>query len=287
MKYLIINADDFGFAHEINMAVKECLAGKFISDCSIMAQGGAFNEAVDILKSNGTACCGVHLTLTGDMRPAASETISARTIIKKDGKFLSSYTSLGVRYLFNMINFNEVYRELKAQIKKVADTGLKVTHLDSHEHVHMFPRIFNIVVRLAEEFDIKFIRIPKESVSVITNGVSIKGILRLAALRCMIFFSGFVKKPWDIKFNNAFLGHYHSGNINARIINFLVKNVKNGLTELAVHPAAVTDDFIKRFPWYRRSGVEFNSILDKKWLSTLRDSDIRLVSYGDMVKLTL
>ena len=45
---------------------------------------------------------------------------------------------------------NAVYKELKDQIKKVLSDGIKLSHFDSHEHIHHSPWLFKIITVLGK-----------------------------------------------------------------------------------------------------------------------------------------
>ena len=59
-------------------------------------------------------------------------------------------------------HLKEVKNELSAQIEKILDCGIKISHIDSHQHLHVLPKIFDLTLELANHYKIKFIRFPKE-----------------------------------------------------------------------------------------------------------------------------
>jgi predicted glycoside hydrolase/deacetylase ChbG (UPF0249 family) len=69
------------------------------------------------------------------------------------------YTTFLPLYLARVIPIAAIERELRAQIERVLATGLRVTHLNGHQHLHLLPRVFGLVARLAREYGIPYVRI--------------------------------------------------------------------------------------------------------------------------------
>ena len=133
MRYIIINADDFGRHAEINRAVKQGLVHGCLRSATVMPGGAAFARAIDI----------------------------ARHHVAEDGRFLPDHTALLRRYLKGGVNLEEVRRELAAQLRKVEATGVPISHVDSHQHMHTLPGIIDIVLDLAVSARIGAVRAPR------------------------------------------------------------------------------------------------------------------------------
>ena len=64
--------------------------------------------------------------------------------------------------LLGRIDDAEVEAELRRQIERLLAAGLRLVHANSHQHLHVLPRIFEIVLRLAEEYRIPWVRVPRD-----------------------------------------------------------------------------------------------------------------------------
>jgi predicted glycoside hydrolase/deacetylase ChbG (UPF0249 family) len=281
MKKLIINVDDVGFADEINKAVKECYLQNVISSVSIMPGGDFFDEAVTMLKDINKTEVGVHLTLTGKAHPCASIN-DINTILNRDKTFYNNYFEFMKYYFLNKINMSEIYLELKSQISKVKKTGLEITHLDSHEHVHMFPKVLHLVLKLAKEFNIPHIRFPNERFSTYSFKFTIKDMLRHLGLKLFCLNAKTIIKDGNVKFNNNFWGHFHSGRIDNEILSFIIKNISQGINELGIHPAVKSEKFIGNFPWYKNAHIELETLLSEKWKEIIVQNNISIVSHSNL-----
>jgi len=116
------------------------------------------------IKENPELGVGIHLCLV-DQFPA-SDPVHIPTLVNAEGRLFPSY-GLFVRHFFlGKIDLADIRRELEAQISTAIEGGITPTHLDSHQHLHLLPRIGRLVFDLSRKYGIKRIRIPAESVLV-------------------------------------------------------------------------------------------------------------------------
>lgn len=136
-KILIVNSDDFGLSHSINQGIVKCFKDGIVTSASILTNGKAFEEAVMLTKENHLNT-GIHLTLTDGQPVSKSKYIP--TLVDKNTYFPRSYVDFSLPYFRLKISSKDVETEFRAQIEKFLETGLKPTHVDGHQHIHMFPR---------------------------------------------------------------------------------------------------------------------------------------------------
>ncbi|MFP5246178.1 MAG: carbohydrate deacetylase, partial [Thermoanaerobaculia bacterium] len=149
MKRLIVTADDVGLHRGMNDGAFVAHREGIVTACSVVASGAAFDDAVTRLRDLSALEVGVHLTL-----------VEERSLTGM--RFPRKYTSFVPLYLARAISLSAIETELRAQIERVLATGLRVTHLNGHQHLHLLPRIFRVVARLAEEYAIPYVRIVNE-----------------------------------------------------------------------------------------------------------------------------
>jgi predicted glycoside hydrolase/deacetylase ChbG (UPF0249 family) len=140
VKRLIVTADDVGLDRGMTAGAIEAHRHGIVTACSIVANGREFDDAVARLRDTPSLEVGVHLTLVEE------RALTTGVAMPRDY----------VRFLLSRPR--NVEPELRAQIEKVLATGLRVTHLNSHQHLHMWPRIRRVVSRLATEYSIQFVR---------------------------------------------------------------------------------------------------------------------------------
>src|SRR4051812_19361415 len=60
---LVVNADDFGFAHDVNRGILQAHAHGILTATTLMANGTAFEDAVRLAREHPTLDVGCHLVL--------------------------------------------------------------------------------------------------------------------------------------------------------------------------------------------------------------------------------
>ena len=157
---VIFNADDFGLCASINRGVIASHHEGIVRAASLICTGDAFDEAADYARKNPSLDLGLHLSLV-DGTPVGSPS-TVPTLIGTDGFFHPNYGSFLRRYITGKIAVVEIETEFRAQLRKVLDAGLRISHIDSHQHLHVLPAILEIVTRLAGEHGIPAVRLPDE-----------------------------------------------------------------------------------------------------------------------------
>ncbi|MEG0327094.1 MAG: chitin disaccharide deacetylase [Erysipelothrix sp.] len=146
MGKVIFNADDFGYSRGMNYAIVDSHRLGILTSTTLMAGMPGFDHAVSLAKENPDLGIGVHLTLTCGYPLLKTH----ETIVDEDGMFKKLSYFEGD----NLYDIQEVYEEWDTQIKKVIDAGIKPTHLDSHHHVHSFPKQYEVIVELARKYNL-------------------------------------------------------------------------------------------------------------------------------------
>jgi predicted glycoside hydrolase/deacetylase ChbG (UPF0249 family) len=158
---LILNADDFGLTAGINRAIGELNSAGVLTSATLMASGAAFDDAVAVANAHATLGVGCHVVLTDGV--PVSPPASIPSLIGPDGKsFRPSLTSFLRALFLGRIRADDVAREALAQIQKLQRAGVRVTHIDTHKHTHLFPAIARPILDVAESAGITAIRNPFE-----------------------------------------------------------------------------------------------------------------------------
>ncbi|MFC6647467.1 ChbG/HpnK family deacetylase [Granulicella cerasi] len=160
-KRLILNADDFGLTHGINRAVEELHQAGALTSATLMANGPAFEDAVEIAQRNPGLGIGCHVVLTDGI--PVSHPADIPTLLGPDGKtFRSSLVDFLLAVLRGRVSERDIAREAHAQITKLQRAGLDLTHVDTHKHTHTLPGVARPLLFVAERCRIGAIRSPFE-----------------------------------------------------------------------------------------------------------------------------
>lgn len=159
-RQVIVTADDFGRNSSINAAVIQAHRQGILTSASLMVTGDAVEEAVALAKETPTLAVGLHLVVV-DGRPALPPERIPH-LVDASGRFSSDLVRSGLFYYTNPVAQRELAEEIAAQFARFAATGLPLTHVDGHTHMHVHPVIFRLLLPLAQEYGAKGIRLPQD-----------------------------------------------------------------------------------------------------------------------------
>lgn len=284
MKILIINADDLGLSEGVNEAVMKCLNAGVVTGVSMMASGRCFKEAAEMLKSSGHGEVGAHLTLTGALPPVTEDVSKISTILDADGFFYKGYMPFAKRYFSGKVDAGHIYEEFRAQVEAILACGLRVTHLDSHEHIHALPGIFRVTMAIARDLGIKYVRVPSENVLMLFDRFSLKDALRYCVLKPFAVVSKMVIRNVKLVSNEAFLGHARSGRIDDKAILHMADRLSPGINELAVHLAVPDARLVEESPWHAGAEAEMDVLMNGKWKAALEDKGIDILPHTEAMR---
>ena len=157
MRRLIVNADDFGYTQGVNRAIAEAHLHGIVTSSTLMANGRAFAEAVQLARTVPRLSVGCHLVLTdGDpvLPPAQLPSLTSGAYFRDGmGKFAA-------RAIVGSINGDQITAEATAQIRKIQSAEIAVSHIDTHKHTHLFPKVLRPILRAAAACGVRALRNP-------------------------------------------------------------------------------------------------------------------------------
>ncbi len=280
-KQLIINADDFGIHPAVNEAVRKAATEGILTSTSLMAGGDAFDEAVEMARSMPSLGIGIHLTLVGGIKPVLPPS-EVPSLTWDNGVFCHDYGKLIVRDLEGKISLSEVYAEWDAQIQKIMNTGLPITHMDGHQHMHMWPHFYPIARDLAKKYHISCMRVPDEDV---LFGMKDGHIIRWAAKNGLSLLSRMHRpdlKKNHIRTNDHFFGMLYGGHLSPERFAKFILQTKPGITEIMCHPSADTRAMENTFHWGYHGEDELAGLLADINRELIAKKQISLISYRDV-----
>lgn len=240
---LIINADDLGMDPEINDGILFGLGKGYISDVSLMPKGPCAASAAHELLNLGKDHAGIHIDLDALLgwKTGGRELYTRTTLMKmfEDEEFIKTCAL-----------------EARDQIERFLDLNLYPTHIDTHHHVHGFPVIFMMLLELTYEFNIAAMRFSRSGYHLPTR-IDIP-----YDSKTFLHMENLLRKK-DIIFPENYLENASN-----------LFSVKEGITELVVHPSLSGDK-------WRVEELEF--LVSDKGVKRLAQDDIRLVSYKEIL----
>ena len=150
---LIINSDDLGMSQTVNDAIFSLMDQNLLSSATIMSNGNAFEDAVKKATEYKDKSFGIHLNIT-EFAPLTDITVFNEHKMIKNNQF----NGFVPHFLFNKALSDAIYQELEAQVMKRLDCGIKISHIDSHHHIHTYPHLFPVLKKLQKKFRLDKVR---------------------------------------------------------------------------------------------------------------------------------
>ncbi|MGB8801198.1 MAG: ChbG/HpnK family deacetylase [Candidatus Acidiferrales bacterium] len=287
MKSLILNADDFGMTCGVNQGIIRAHREGILTSTTLMANGPAFDDAVDKIEANPKLGVGCHLVLVGGKCVARREEVSS--LADAQGNLPESLPMFVAKLSSGMIPSREIEREIHAQIEKIRDAGIAPTHLDTHKHTHAHPRVMEALGRVAKELGITRVRKPVENLhdswqtmQADEKGISMQ-IVAAGAVRAVAprFFA--IARKYGLTFPDHFLGLAVTGQVSAAALRRMVDTLDEGSTEIMLHPGICDAELVQSGTRLREHReTELAALLDAGVRSALHERGIRLISYREL-----
>lgn len=254
-KTLLIRCDDFGMSHAVNMAFKELMESGLKFSASVMFPCAWYQEAVDILKANPQITVGIHLTLNAEWKNYRWGPIAGRdkvpSLVDKDGYFFPSRST----FFANNPKSEEIEIELRAQIERAINSGIKISYMDYHMGTAVDrPELRVIVEKLAHEYHLGISRYFNEIDTPLIYAVPIPektdSLIRLVE------------------------------NLDPNKINLLVCHIGKDQPELQ---AMIDMNSFGLLEMSKHRDAELNALITAKQQKIFESNGIKLINYSDLI----
>lgn len=283
IKQLIVNADDFGLHTQINNGIIKGYQQGFITSTSIMTSAPAYEHAKKLALENPGLGIGLHLTLVGSVQSVtAPDRLGA--LVDENGLFWPDYAVFAKNFYSGRIKLAAVETELRGQIEKALFDGLRITHLDSHQHTHVLPGINKLVTALCNEYQIKCIRNPQEGY--FFSGGFNAGLGRKVGRNGLSFCAALAKinaDKYKIKYPEHFFGMLAGGNLNEELVGNIIAVLPDGVSEIMTHPGLNKAALAKVYTWNYHWEDELNAFLSEKNKCLLKKHNVSLINFGGLM----
>lgn len=237
---LIVCADDYGLTPGICEGILRCHADGMVTSTSVLAIGPAFAENAARLRDSGLEA-GVHLAVVGEDPPL----LSAReipSIVDRRGLLPRNWRALLGRLVMRAVDPEDVAKEFAAQFRAVRESGLDPVHVNTHQHVHLWPDLANLVIDLARREEVRSIRVPGSGLRTPRGrGVDALG----GRLRRKAEEAGLATTDWFAGLDEA--GHMSASSLHRALR--AAAAARPTYAELVVHPGLQEDPDRARYRW--------------------------------------
>lgn len=247
MLKLIVNADDFGLTRGCNEGIIKSIKKGIVTNTTIMINMPFAEEGINLAKKNGIDQLGIHFNLTCG-KPIS---LDVPSLVNEEGEFYKRFI-----FLKEKMSLQDVEIELRAQLKKFKSKGLKLTHIDSHHHIHMYPGVAEIVAEIALEENVPLRNVNEYVKKIIEE----KGILT----------------------TEHFSMDFYDKNVTLEKLKEIISSRQEGVLEIMSHPALIDSELIhlSSYTFYREKELEILTSEEiKLWLD---EQKIELIGFEDI-----
>jgi len=238
---LIVNGDDFGISDEVNAAIILAWRRGILTSCSLMPGGAAFDGAVRLARENPGLAVGIHITCVHGK--AVLPPAEIPSLVDRGGNFPSDPATAGLKYFFCKRAAKDLGREFAAQFEKFRSTGLELSHIDSHCHMHVNPAVLAPLLELGEKYGVRKMRVPDDdffAAAPFIHGAFLKaGYALVFKLLCAGMKSKLRRRGFS--FPSRVYGNLATGAMSSEYVLSVLEKIPAGLSEIYFHPDAPPD----------------------------------------------
>lgn len=277
---MIVNADDFGLTAGINRAVVELHEAGALSSATAMVKGNAFPSVPDVL-SGAKIGIGCHVVLVDGQSVQSAALISS--LVTPSRQFRTSLGAFVAALQMGQITEQDIEAEAEAQIRRLQETGIVVTHVDTHKHTHLFPRVARPLIRAAMRCGVQAIRNPFEEAwsARLARGPFVRKI-EVSLLRS--FRSTFLKlvRASGLRTTNGSIGVSATGSLDEDSLAALLGAMPPGTWELVCHPGYNDSDLARVRTRLRDSRAVERDALLEQIPKAVDAGRFKLISFADL-----
>ena len=269
--WLIVNADDYGYFRCVSRGILEAATRGIVTATGVFANAERFADDAPALRDCAALDAGVHLNLTSG-QPLTADMRAA--LARWGGRFPGKFT-IAVALAAGTVRQQAEQAEWRAQIERCLHAGHAVRILNSHEHVHMHPRLFPLVQALADEYAIAHVRFTTATMTRARGAGALARSAIVNALAASV--RSRLRRPVA-----RFLGLECSGRVGREDLDAVAAQLQPGeVYELMCHPgrfdpAEVGDPRLLRYHDWER---ELAALTDARARTMLEERGIQVVGY--------
>jgi len=276
MKFIIINADDYGICESVNQGIIECLRFGIVSDLSFMINIDEFDSSHEILKTTNINHIGIHLNFT----VGKSLLGNLSKLVNNEGYYYDLKTLL-TKLFFNKIKLSHIYLEIKSQFEMLISKGYVITHVDSHRNIHVLPGVMMPLLKVMKELNLDIpVRMPYEEISSLYRATK-NNIMRIIILNIFTLYCFFHTK---YKCNVRTIGGnlFNNSDLPEAFLDVVrrINSRSAKIYEVAVHPGYPSRKLLYYDNYCYQRLWELNYLKNAK--SQIKLNSLRLTSFNDL-----
>jgi hopanoid biosynthesis associated protein HpnK len=280
---LILSADDFGMSPGVNAGIVRAHRDGVLTEASLMVNGTAFQEAVELARAHPRLGVGLHLVLVQGRATSPPARIPA--LVDGAGCFRNAPIGSGLRYFFQPGVRDQLRREIAAQLEKFAATGLPLSHVDGHLTIHMHPTVNDLLIELAADFGIRAVRLPRDPLAPalrFDKTHRLRKSFEAAAFGALSRRAAPRLAAAGIRFTDRAIGLHQTGNVCEEYLLYVLGDLPPGVTEIYSHAAVLDEETAAWRPAGYRSDEELRALTSPRVRDAIEAGGIEIIRYRDL-----
>jgi hopanoid biosynthesis associated protein HpnK len=283
VRRLIVSADDFGLSPGVNAGILEAHRDGILTDASLMVNGVACAQAVELARAAPTLAVGLHLVLLQGRATLPPSHLPG--LVGRDGMFRTHPVGVGLRYFFTPGLRGQIEHEVRAQLERFLASGLELTHVDGHLNIHMHPTVLGVLIRLAPQYGIRAVRLPREPIGVslrLDRRAALRKVSEALAFRGLIRYAAPRLTAAGIRYPDQMFGLHQSGHMTEAYLTGVLAALPPGVTEIYSHASHVDAEARRWRPADYESEAELAALTGDRARGVLRAGGIERISYRQL-----
>jgi chitin disaccharide deacetylase len=287
LRRLIVNADDFGLTPGVNRAIVEAHRNGIVTSSTLMATGGAFDDAAKDARSLPNLSTGCHVLLV-DAKPVLQPEAVADLIDPASGnQFRDTLGPFARRAAGGKISGDHIEAETTAQIRKLQAAGISVSHIDSHKHTHILPQVLRPLLRAANACGVKAVRNPFGPLRISLLSGHLELWRQYGKVSLLKWLAGWFRSEVSragMATTDGTIGIVTTGFLTQDLLNHMVQTLPEGTWELVCHPGYNDADLDQIKTRLRASrAAELEILTSEETRQLLAKHRIDLINFRDLI----
>lgn len=271
---LIVNADDYGLTLGVSRAIIDAHRNGVVTSTSLLALAPGFDKSASWLQDAPGLGCGAHLAAVGEDPPLLSAA-EIPTLVDKSGRLRLSWRQFLPLAAAGRIDEDDLRREFAAQLERILDERPVLDHIDTHQNLHLWPMVQDVVLELGERHGIRAIRVTRSTARSAVGRVVTRLATRLERESD--------RRHWA--YPEATVGLDEAGHLDlGTMVGALDRMRSSGArsAELATHPGEADDPDRSRYEWGYQWPDELSALCSDTVRTAIDELGFRLGTFADL-----
>ena len=257
-----------------------------MTSSTLMANSNAYAAAIEMAQRNPKLAVGCHVVLIDGAPVLPVEDVSS---LLAGQRFRSGFVDFARAARGGRLDGSEIHAEAAAQIRKLQQSGIALTHIDSHKHVHMFAAVLRPLLEAACDCGVRAVRNPFPPARPLAYAHLLRRprlwtryteVKILAAMK-----SGFLREAQrnGMRTTDGTFGVVSTGALDAKLFEAIVGCIPEGTWEFVCHPGYNDPELDKVQTRLRGSRVkEMEVLTSPEARRVLERRGIELITYREL-----